>query len=695
MSELEQFHRQLLADIQGGADAEGIIPVEVFLEQAIELLTEAGEIDTGSRSYFEGKFGPKSLQVDGFGGDPRNSGGILSLIICDFGVSEEVRTVRAADIKPYFRKIASYLSSCLNADFRNSLEETSDGFALADLISSTWKSVEKIKLILVSNADNRAKVDAIDAGSIDGRPITYNVWDLKRLQKYMEQGQAREDLVIDFEADFGGAIPLLKASGGDSALDSYLAVIPGHQLAAIYDKWGARLLESNVRSFLQARGKVNQGIRKTISDEPHMFLAYNNGISATADAIEVTNSESGLRLTSIDNLQIVNGGQTTASIHAAKKTSPEQLNNVFVQMKLSIVPLEQSEEVVPKISEYANSQNKVNAADFFANHPFHVRMEEFSRRLLAPAGEAGLRETKWFYERARGQYADQRSGLTPAAKKAWDTEYPRSQFFTKTDLAKYLNTYQCKPHIVSLGAQKNFANFAGAIGKRWGKDGFMFDETWFRRLISQAITFRRMEKLVSASGWYEGGYRANIVTYAIAKVCHDVEKTGQTIDLDKIWRLQHVPPELLQALDIAGAEAQSVILDPQAVRNIGEWAKKEACWKILSEKELDYGEDFLHAMIDPSEAETEVRENRQNKSLEEGVLRQSRVFELGAEFWDDVLSWGKEKRAFSETEVGILSTCATIPDKIPSERQCALAMKSLDKILSLGFTHPLLELESS
>lgn len=687
MDDLNMFHHQLLADIQGGADAEGIIPVEAFLEMAVELLSEAGEIEGGSRSYFEGSYGRKSLQIDGYGGDPRDSNGVLSLIICDFSASNEIRTVRAAELKPIFSRLLSFLTSSRESIFRESLEETSNGFRLADLISATWKSIEKIKLILVSNADNRARVDAISAGTIDEKPITYNVWDLKRLQKFMEQGQAREDLIINFEKDFGGAIPLLRASGGEAALESYLAVIPGSQLSEIYDKWGARLLESNVRSFLQARGKVNQGIRKTIAEEPHMFLAYNNGISATADAIQIERTVEGLVMSSVDNLQIVNGGQTTASIHAARKTAADNLPDVFVQMKLSIVPKEKSEIIVPRISEYANSQNKVNAADFSANNPFHVRMEEFSRRLLAPAGTHGHRETKWFYERARGQYADQRSGLTPATKKKWDAEYPRSQFFTKTDLAKYANTFQCKPHIVSLGAQKNFSDFASGIGKRWGDSGHSFNETWYRRLVAKALIFRRMEKLVSASHWYEGGYRANIVTYGIAKLVYDTIETGPVVDLDQIWLVQDVPEALENALMVAGAEAQSIILNPLAVRNIGEWAKKQACWKILSDAKLDYGDELLSILIDPEEVKTTAKLERAVRGIDEGVQQQTRVFQLGALFWADLHIWGMRKRALSPNEASILEKCAQLPNYVPSERQSVIALKALDKLVSLGFSH--------
>jgi hypothetical protein len=467
MSDLEEFHHELIADIQGDADVLGLVTVEAFFEKVGELLTEAGELDGANRAYFEGGGARNPMRIDGYGGDPRDGDGVLSVVLCDFELADEVRVQNKDQIQRLLQRVYRFVASSLKVDFREQLEETSAGFGVADLIATTWKDVEKVKLIIVTNADFRARADAANVKDLDSRPVTLSVWDLKRLKQYMEQGQARANLIIDFDKDFGGSVPLLAASGSDSALESYLAVIPGKQLAAIYDKWGPRLLEANVRSFLQARGKVNQGIRNTIRDEPHMFFSYNNGLSATADAIEMEQTDQGLQLVRADNLQIVNGGQTTASLHAARKAFAEQLESVHVQMKLTIVPRERSELVVPRISEYANSQNKVNAADFFANHPFHIRTEELSRKVLA-RGEDGYRDTKWFYERARGQYADERGRRTIAERKRFDAEFPRSQFLTKTDLAKFENTWACIPHIVSLGAQKNFAEFAKHIGKRWG-----------------------------------------------------------------------------------------------------------------------------------------------------------------------------------------------------------------------------------
>lgn len=685
MSDLEEFHHELIADIQGDADVLGLVTVEAFFEKVGELLTEAGELDGANRAYFEGSVSGNPARIDGYGGDPRDGDGVLSLILCDFSITDEVRLIHKDRLQVLLNTLHRFLKASLKRDFREQLEETSSGFGVADLIATTWKDIQKIKLIIVSNADSRTQADAAKVTDVDGKPVTLSVWDLKRLKQYMEQGQARANLVIDFEKDFGGGIPLLAASGAETSLESYLAVIPGKQLAAIYDKWGPRLLEANVRSFLQARNKVNRGIRDTIRDEPHMFFSYNNGLSATADAIEVEQTDQGLQLVRADNLQIVNGGQTTASLHAARKTSAAQLEQVHVQMKLTIVPREQSELVVPRISEYANSQNKVNAADFFANHPFHIRTEELSRKVLA-RGEDGYRDTKWFYERARGQYADERGRRTIAERKKFDAEFPRSQFLTKTDLAKFENTWACLPYIVSLGAQKNFAEFARHIGKRWGTEGTAFDELWFKRMIAKAIIFRATEKLVSGAEWYEGGYRANIVTYAIAKLVHDAEELEMVVDLDAVWRYQDVSPDLKAALLVAAAEAQDVITHPpEGVRNFSEWAKKQACWKGLEDRELSYPEEFDRVLISPDLANERAREARADKAVETSVEAELEVHRLGAAFWAEARNWARERGLLSPRENGVLETCAAIPNKMPSDKQCAIAMSALKKLEDEGF----------
>lgn len=691
MSELEEFHRELIADIQGEADVGGIYTTEAFFEKMGDILTEAGELDAADYAYFEGT-GRRgtALQVHGYGGDPREAQGILSLILCDFSATDDVRSFRADDLKSRFNRLVGFLRHARDEEFREQLEETSPGFMLSDLIDTTWSSITKIKLIVVTNAEKRAKADGLPAGKIDEKPVTYTVWDLARIEKYVRSGQTREDLLIDFEKDFGGAIPVLRASMGDAALESYIAVIRGSQLGEIYEKWGTRLLEANVRSFLQARGKVNQGIRNTLEDQPEMFFAYNNGITATADDVQIRQTENGSVLVSADNLQIVNGGQTTASIHASRRQRPKRpkarLDEVYVQMKLNVVPPETAEEVIPNISLYANSQNKVNDADLASNHPFQMRLQEFSRRILAPKGESSYQETKWFYERARGQYPDERGRRTDAERKKFDLEYPRSQYFTKTDLAKFENSWAGLPHLVSQGAQKNFVAFQREIAKEWKKSEARFDEIWFKRMIAKAIIFRRLEKAVPQQSWYEGGYRANIVTYSMAKLAYDMDCLERLVDLDRIWRQQSVPEPVEVALLLAAAEAHDLITHPpEGVRNMSEWAKKQACWAQMQQRELEYSSDLKDYLLTPAEAATAVDDERKKKAVITGIEAQSTVVKLGSNFWKGALEWGKTHRLVTPKEVGILETCSRIPDRLPSEKQCSIAMEVLERLEADGF----------
>ncbi|MBF4243889.1 hypothetical protein EA004_02370 [Vibrio anguillarum] len=686
MTELADFNLQFIADIQGDADALGLVTVEAFFEKIGDLLSEAGEIESANRAFYEGLYSRGPAQIDGYGGDPRENEGILSLILCDFTLDRDIRLLHKDHVQRLSQKLFRFLNASLDDQFRKKLEETSPGFGVADLIKATWNSVEKVKLIIATNGDYRARADATSFDVIDDKPITLSVWDIKRLKRFMEQGLVRADSVINFKDDFGGGIPILKASGGSDALESYLAVIPGKQLAEIYDKWGPRLLEANVRSFLQVRGKVNKGIRDTIRDEPHMFFSYNNGLSATADNIEIDKTDSGYQLVSVNNLQIVNGGQTTASLYAASKALKEQIQQVFVQMKLTITPKECAEEVVPRISEYANSQNKVNAADFFANHPFHIRIEELSRRILAPSGTDSYRETKWFYERARGQFADERSRRTQTERKKFDSEYPRSQFFVKTDLAKYENTWACLPHIVSLGAQKNFSEFAKKIGKNWGTEGTAFNDIWFKRLIAKAIIFRTTEKLVSNAEWYEGGYRANIVTYAIAKLVNDAKSLGMVIDLDLIWKIQSVPEDLKASIFLSGELAQKVITTPpEGIKNYSEWAKKLLCWQMLAESKLPLSDGFRRVIISSEFADENVREVNAEKALDNSINVEVEVYNLGAKFWSDAKNWAKERGMLTPRENSIIEICAAIPRKMPSSKQCGIAFEALKKLQAEGF----------
>ena len=685
--DVEEFAREFLQDVLAESDADGQFVEDVFFQKSCEQLMEAGELDTADRVPFRAP--TRGIRVDGYGGDPAEAAGTLNLIILDFHPAPEIGRLTGTEMDAVFRRLSNYLRQALDERWRDGLEETSPAFGLADLIAQRWRRISRIRFLLVSNRELSERVDGRPAADIEGRPVTYSVWDIRRLHGQATVGYGREEIEIDLVEDFGGALPILPAQQSEADHESYLAVIPGDVLAEIYDRWGARLLEQNVRVFLQARGKVNRGIRNTLENEPSMFFAYNNGITATAEQVDIANDAGQLLLRGLRNFQIVNGGQTTASIHVARLRKLD-LSRTFVQMKLSVVTPERATELVPRISEFANSQNRVSAADFFANHPFHVRIEGFSRRIHAPSPDGTFRQSKWFYERARGQYADARANLTPAQRRKFDLENPRSQVFTKTDLAKFLNVWEGRPHEVSLGAQKNFAAFAQRVGQSWRKSPDDFNETWYRVAVAKAIIFKCTERIVSAQPWYQGGYRANIVAYTIAKIAHDVAGRERAVDFEAIWRGQSQGRTLDEVVAMVAEQVHEVLVHPPAgISNVTEWAKKPGCWERVRNLVIDWPDAFVQGLISADEQRDTARTARREQRELNGIEAQIAVVNAGGQFWSDALEWGKARRLLTPAETGILGVAARMPSRTPTDKQSSKAIEILGKLHAEGYSHEL------
>ena len=681
---IEEFLETLSEDVRLRSEAEGLSVEEAFFARVTDTVTGSGEVDL--LEYFHHRGSSSSgIRVDGWGGNPGSSG---QLTLCVVSHSDDVDgpVLTGSELNTIFKRPLRFLKNALEDDWRDALEETSPGFELADAIAAKWPKVQKIRLLLLTNRRLSQRIDGREMTEFRDRPVAYSVWDASRLYKLEASSLAREDIVVDLD-EHGGPVPVLSAHMPGSPYEAYLSVFPGAVLASIYDRWAARLLESNVRVFLQARGNVNKGIRKTIEEEPQMFFAYNNGITATAEAIETEERDGGTVMTRIRNLQIVNGGQTTASIHAALRAKKD-LSGTFVQAKLSVVDGEQAERIVPDISRYANSQNRIAAADFFSNHPFHMRMEEISRRIYAPAREGAFTQSRWFYERARGQFADRRSGLTAAATKKFDLEHPRAQVFTKTDLAKAEMTWRLQPDIVSKGAQKNFAFFANAVGREWEKSDTDFNEEWFRDAVAKLIIFRRMERIVSdaVGRWYTGGLRANTVCYAISKLVHDLDANEQALDLRAIWTTQDITAELTEVLDAYGEVLHLHLLEPRGGSNPTEWAKKRACWTAAEGLEIERPADLSDLSIDVGERRVRKAEGQKDQKMVDGIEAQAATVELGAAEWVRLRGWIiKTGMRISPAEAGILESAERIRLKPLSEAQARRAMEIRARAVVEGY----------
>jgi len=426
-------------------------------------------------------------------------------------------------------------------------------------------------------------------------------------------------------------------------------------------------------------------MRHTIENESEMFFAYNNGLTATAEGVEVRTGDTGLEITGMKNFQIVNGAQTAGAIFAISRNKNIDLSEVFIQMKLAVIDEEKSESVVPKISQYSNTQNIVRAADFFANHPYHVRIEQKSRQIQAPLLDGQFRRSYWFYERSRGQYENLRArAVTSVQKNDFKEQYPLSMKFSKTDLAKYLNVWEGKPYIVCLGAEKNFSNFANYIGSEWDKDAVQFSDMYFHHLVAKMIIFKGTEKLVSIQDWYQaGGYRSQIVAYSISKLAHDLSRQDKKLDFDAIWDRQEIPKGVEDALQIISKEVDQVIRNPQLTgMNITEWAKKQACWNRVSDLDMSLPESLNMCLISAKQEKENKRVAKKDQKMVDGIQSQSIVYNAGTDFWNKVALWNVDRKLLTDGEINSLNRISQY-DVIP-EQQCLDILNALKRLQDAG-----------
>ena len=569
----EEFRQEVLASAAANKDFEKIEFLNAFGRE-LEECDEIEELQTCISPNIRG------VQVDGFG---FNSDEGLDLFIADFNQRSALETLTRTEVTTFVKRLTSFFSRSLSGELHRALEETSEVYAVSRAIHERGGKFGRVRLYVLSERQLSDRFESIDLSMHeDATPVALHIWDMSRLHRLRTSRNQKEAIEIDFGTFATGPIPCLSAHLESDVYKSYLLALPGSVLADLYARYGARLLEQNVRAFLQATNKANRGIRDTILEDPGMFFAYNNGITATASAVDVEADGDTTRVRAIRDLQIVNGGQTTASLFHARRKDKADLSKVFVQMKLTVIDESRFEEVVPRISQYANTQNTVNAADFFANHPFHIRMESFSRRLWAPAPPGQQTETRWYYERVRGQYAEEQTRLDARGKRVFLQQNPKNQLLRKTDLAKYDNIWDDDPVRVNLGAQKNFARYAVRIGEEWKKDADRFDERYFKQAVARAIIFKSSERIVSVQTWYEGGYRANIVNYANALLSHALGAEDLQLDVEALWQAQRIPDSLSSVIaSLAEVVNDELTSSSRGLSNVSEWAKKTDCWTAI------------------------------------------------------------------------------------------------------------------
>lgn len=696
-----KFLSELREMVERRATAVHLVDTLAFVEEVAERLEDDplfGEFiaveysGTGRRN--------RSFRIHGYT-RPDDSDGTLGLVIGNWSDSETTETFPASLVTQLSNQLRAFAAEAAEDDLAGSMPEANNAYDLALLLGQSRSRISRIRLHIFSNQRLSQRFKELQLEPVAGIPVEQHVWDLQRLCDIYQSTREREAVEISLEEFGSQGIECMQAVRAGS-LESYLCIVTGDTLADMFERYGSRLLEGNVRSFLGMKGGVNKGIRRTVQDNPELFFAFNNGIAATASDITVQTVGGRTFITSFVDLQIVNGGQTTASILNARKKDRLSLEGVSVAMKLTVVEPEQASDLIPRIAEYANTQNKISATDFFANHPFHRKMEEISRRLSPPSIDNSRVRSKWFYERSRGQYQNERLYLTEARKRTFDLEFPAAQVINKTDLAKYDSVQAEKPHWISLGAQKCFLKFASNFegrtadvtpAERWNELSPQYGDKYYQRAVAVAILWKQTESMVSSGrdDWYEGDYRAQIVAYALALVVHSAKSAGTEIDWEYIWTRQSVPAGLQLMVKKAAIEVQRVILaPPEGMRNIGEWTKKEECWaraKVAAPRlELDAAAEWL---VTGEIARTRLSDARKQGALDDTITLQNRLLVLSQSgYWRQLSGWSRLNSLATPAQQSLVNKASNIPTFV---RITTKDLQQLDKLRQLcedeGFRH--------
>jgi hypothetical protein len=685
---IEEFYSDLMNTVDTRAEIENDYRSSSFLWEVSERLAEAEEVENLTVVHFSGA-GEKNrrLAVNGF--DLGDQDGSVALAVLVFSDDDEHRTLSSSEARKALLHLENFLDEAARGVFQDGREESGPEYQLAEDLRMRGRNVTRYRMYLITNTEMSSRAKAFESSERNGIRIDYHIWDLQRLFQVYQSTQGREELEIDLTEWLPSGLPALRTTETSNEVSTYLTAIPAQVLADLYGRYGSRLLESNVRSYLSTAVKVNKGIRTTVLKEPERFLAYNNGITATATDLGWT--DDGRAILSVRDLQIVNGGQTTATLFYVRRDTKEipHFDDVFVQAKIVVVQPDQAVEMVPRISRYANSQNKVSEADFFSNSPFHIRLEDLSRRILAPAQPGVNYQTKWFYERTRGQYSNEQRKLTAAEAKKFVATFPRVQVITKTDAAKYEISWGKRPHTVSAGAQRNFLAFAEQVAAQWESSDARFNEEYFKHLVAKAILYKRIRAVVAKAEWYQSGYLANIVTYTMAKLASIVETQapGRSLDFDTIWNRQEVVPTIEATSLVVAKTVFGCLTDvSRPIVNVTEWAKRESCWDGVRAAPVSVTADFFDTLTSSERIAERKSVAAATQRIDNGIQAQARVLEIGPAVWESIRQFVMARRLATPTHVGILDVASGRRGRsIPSEKQSAVLLSILEMAQDNGF----------
>ena len=670
--DIKEFAKEFIDNVNMSVEMNGSDYDEELAGSILEYMEDSGEVNAPEICTFQ-KTKTRITAYDY--NDEAESLDLFYLVKADTLAGK----VNKDKVQQGFNYLMSFYRESMDGTLfrKKEVDPTDEIVEVAKVVQSTKGNINSLRLYIITDgiADPSAAPGAVESDEFRF-VIEYNVWDIQRVYQQHNILSGKEKVEIDFPTVYNTELQCLKMKEGNPYVDAYLAIIPGITLAKIYKKYQQVLLEKNVRTFLQFKGKVNKGIRTTLQDEPDMFFSYNNGISTTASEVELKEEDGNLYITRLYDWQIVNGGQTTASIAASLRDGKVDLTRVFVPMKISVIKdTENADDLVKKISRYTNSQTAIKDSDLSANDPYLENMEKFSRSEWVHNGN-NKPVSKWYFERTRGQYLDQRTQLSDYNKKSFDTEFPRKQKITKTDIAKYEAAWEQRPFDVCLGAEKNYKIFEKGIKQ----ENPTITSVYYQHMIAKAILFKTIDALVKSKKL--GGYKANMNAYIMASISY---LSNKNLDLSYIWKNQRVQQEVTDKIEKLIPVVWDHIIETTTTgsqsSNVGEWTKKPECWNHLKSK--------LIAMDHFGQNLMQEETNDDGSYLNETQLQRIKEAEdIEPDTWFKLANWAKTHDMLTPLERKAaynFGTMASRGRKIKSLKQALFALKIAEKAKDNGF----------
>lgn len=703
--EIEEYRAQFIDELRFDADHEGTEPETQFINKLLENLVSIGELADPMPMSIEikGKRG-RIMAFDAYAYDEADSS--LILIASDFtNERETANTLTNTRITELYTHMRNFLDEAINGKMSDYCDDSDPAILVAkEFRKRIGKSmfeteILRFKFYILSNSVLSKQVKSIAQEDFLERPVELNIWTLERIFQTFVSDTSE---IVEFDTqDFGcDGIQYLKADlGEESEYDAYMGIVPGKFLADIYLKYGSKLLQGNVRAFLSVRGKVNKGIRRTIIETPQNFFTYNNGIAIVARSVGF--SEDGTKITHFKDLQIINGGQTTASLANAviRKEDKKGMDNLFVPMKLTVLNVENdmSEEEVEKyneitktISRCANCQNPVSEADFFSNHPFHIMMENLSRKVMAPPAAGKPYQTTWFYERSRGKWEQEQMKLTESKRKTYCEQHPKNQVIKKEKFAKCLNTIMMNPHQVCQSSAINFSKFADYVEKLYDESKESINEQFFKKGVCSVIMFDELDVMVNKAPWYpKGGDKAQIVPYTIAKLMSLIP-AKYDLDWKTIWNKQTMYPALANELIKLAKVTQEFLIEQAGGGLVRSISRTQGVWTNYQKVKYELSDSFINSLFSKEETKAEEAAAKKEHKFNADIEASVEIFKLGADYWMNFYNDAMKKHLLPYGDLDFIMSIAKCikSANLPTKRQCDRLLKIVSNVEDKGYVMP-------